>query len=264
MRKDEPADAMLLLFDEPQFSHNNVDAWSRSMTYPPLQFSPDGDGLITVVLAQFGAVIGRGLRGLLDEDRDLSIVGEELDCAALELAVAESRPRVAVLGETTLGGRSLLRRLWAVQPDIGLVVLVHRPTRAHGARLLESGVAAYLPLDAAAHEILSAIHLAAVGLQVLLSAPNGSLQATHVRGMASLTPRERDVLRGLSQGESNVDLGRRLHISTETVRTHVKHIFRKLGVDSRRELIDIPLPQDRAAPRYINHLPFTQRSPDGG
>lgn len=219
------------------------------MTYPPLQFPSDDNGRITVVLAQFGAVIGRGLRGVLDEDCDLSIVGEELDCAALELAVAQLRPRVAVLGETTLGGRSLLRRLWAVQPDIGLVVLAHRPTRAHGARLLESGVAAYLPLDAAAHDILSAIHLAAVGVQVLLSAPNGSLQAAQVRGMASLTRRERDVLRGLSQGESNADLGRRLHLSTETVRTHVKHILRKLGVDSRRELIDIPLPQDPDAPR---------------
>ncbi len=207
------------------------------------------NGRITVILAQFGAVVGRGLREVLGEDPDLSIVGEDLDRAALELAVVQLRPRVAVLGEAILDGRSLLRRLRAVQPDIGLVMLAHQPTPAHGARLLESGVAAYLPLDAAAHDILSAIHLAAVGTQMRLSAPNGSPKAAHAGGMASLTPRERDVLRRLSQGDSNADLARRLHISTETARTHVKHILHKLGVASRRELIDIPLPQDYDAPR---------------
>lgn len=128
-----------------------------------------------------------------------------------------------------------------------------------------SGVAACLSFDAPARDILSAVHLAADGKQMLLSAPNDSLQAAHVGGMASLTPRERDVLRRLSLGESNAEIARKLHVSTETVRTHVKHILGKLRVETRRDLIDIPLPQDQdvAPPIKITRF-LTQRSPDGG
>lgn len=202
-----------------------------------------GNGGISVVLGQFGTVIGCGLRQVLSEDRGLRVVGEGLDHTTLEVAVAELAPRVAVLGEASVTEGSVLKRLLAVQPDIGLVMLVYWPTRAYGARLLGSGVAACLSIDASAPELLGAIRLAADGKQVLASVPDGSIQATHYAAMASLTPREREVLRLLSLGKSNAQIALKLRISIETARTHVRHILGKLGAGRRQELLGVATPE---------------------
>jgi DNA-binding NarL/FixJ family response regulator len=196
-----------------------------------------------VVLGEFGTVIAWGLRQVLSRDRGLRVVGEDLDHAELEVAVAALAPRVAVLGEASVSGRSIFKRLWAVQPDIGLVVLAHGSVRAYGARLLGSGVAVCLSIDASASDILGAIRLAAAGKQVRACALDGSVQAAHYAGMASLTPREREVLRLLSLGESNAEIALKLGISTETVRTHVRHILGKLGLGKRQELAGIVIPE---------------------
>ncbi len=204
----------------------------------------DDDGRISVVLGQFGTVIDCGLRHVLGEDRGLHVVGECLDHAALEVTVAQLAPRVAVLSEASLAGGYVRKRLWAIQPNVGLVVLAHRPTRAYGARLLASGVAACVPIDASASDILGAIRLAADGKQVLTPTPDRSARAAHIASITSLTSRELEVLKLLSLGKANAEIALKLHIGIETARTHVGHILRKLGVHTRRELIDLPLPTD--------------------
>jgi DNA-binding NarL/FixJ family response regulator len=205
--------------------------------------TPGNAECIGVALGQFGAVIGCGLRQVLTDDREVSIVGEDLDHAALERVIAERAPRVVVLSEASVAEPSVCERLCAVRPGVVFVVIAQWSTHAYGARLLASGVAACLSIDASAAEIRSAIRLVANGQQVLAHPQDRSLRVAHVMGIASLTAREREVLRLLSLGEANATIAERLTISIETARTHVKSILRKLRVKTRRELVGVAIPE---------------------
>ncbi len=84
-----------------------------------------------------------------------------------------------------------------------------------------------------ARDVRHAIHLASRGLHVLPPAGRDSYEPS---GPAPLTAREADVLELLQGGQSNAEIAASLSVGIETVRTHARHIYRKLGVSSRREL----------------------------
>ncbi len=202
----------------------------------------DGDvRRIGVLLGEFGALTGRGLREILQEDRGLRIIGTDLDGPELERAVAQRAPRVVVLDESRVVELSMLKRLQAALPGVGIVVLAHHPTRAVGAQLLAVG-ATCLPDDTDVADVLVAIHFAANGKHML-----GPLEALPIRrhrsiGIESLTQRETEVLERLRLTQPNAEIAHALGISVETVRTHVARIRRKLGVQSRWELAGSPAP----------------------
>jgi DNA-binding NarL/FixJ family response regulator len=197
------------------------------------------DRAITVLVGEFGAVIGRGLGQILGEDRELRVAGTGLAQAELEAAVANCLAQVAILDESTVADPSVVARLRARRPDLGLLVLAHRPTRAYTVRLFAFGVTACLPKDASARDILRAIRLAADGTHVFATCVDRSSNVMVSGGIASLTPREREVLKLLSAGRANGAIAHALQISLETARTHVAHIYRQLGVSARTELLGI-------------------------
>jgi DNA-binding NarL/FixJ family response regulator len=120
-----------------------------------------------------------------------------------------------------------------VFPDTRLVVLANRPTAAECRQMLAFGATACLSKSTQARDVLHAIHLASRGMQVL---PPAGLEAHSGVGPEMLTPREADVLELLQNGRSNGEIANTLHVSVETVRTHTRRVYRKLGVRSRREL----------------------------
>ena len=195
---------------------------------------------LTVAVGQFAAITSLGLRQILSEDRGLDVVGTELDGAELQMAVERRAPRVVILDEARAAA-PLLRRLCAVSPRIGLLVLAHQPTRAYGVRLLAYGASACLSTEVPPETILSTIRLAADGTQAFASTTDGSTRRSRLVGIASLTPRERQVLTLLGRGESNARIALELQISIETARSHVARIYRKLGVSVRGELLGIEL-----------------------
>jgi DNA-binding NarL/FixJ family response regulator len=212
---------------------------------------------IGVVLGRFGSLVGHGLRQVLSEDRGLRIVAEELDGGVLERAAAESTAHVAMVSDVDVTGRASLTRLWAVRPNLGVVVLARQSTSTCP-RLLDRGVTACLTLDASSSEILGAIHLAAgqrqpAALVSVKCGPSAVSPSERSVGMASLTRREHDVLTLLSKGESNAEIAWQLHLGIETVRTYVALILGKLGTRTRLDLIDIPPPREPhgGAPRTI-------------
>jgi DNA-binding NarL/FixJ family response regulator len=103
------------------------------------------------------------------------------------------------------------------------------------------GVTACLSTDASALEIVQGIRLAADGRHVFVSMSSRSPAPARAVGMASLTRREREVLELLGRGRKNAEIAHVLHISTETARTHAKHVYSKLGVSSRAELLGIEM-----------------------
>jgi DNA-binding NarL/FixJ family response regulator len=104
--------------------------------------------------------------------------------------------------------------------------------------MLSFGATACLAKTTEARDVLNAIHLASRGMHVLPTTGAGRdmLVGDSMAGPELLTPREADVLDLLQRGCSNAEIAASLHVGVETVRTHARHIYRKLGVRTRREL----------------------------
>jgi DNA-binding NarL/FixJ family response regulator len=210
---------------------------------------------IAVVVGEFGAVIERGLLEVLGDDPRLRVLGAGLDHAALKDAVARGGARVVVLDEDSAATSSLPRRLCGALPGgshppgrgtqslsgVGLVVLAHRPTRAYAARIVAFGVTVCLSIDASELEIVRGVRLAAGGKHVFIAMSERSSRAARAVRSSALTDREREVLDRLSKGQRNAEIARELQISVETARMHTKHLYRKLGVSSRGELLGMEL-----------------------
>ncbi len=187
---------------------------------------------ILVALGRFDDLLARGLRGLVEDDPTLELVAEDVSAPQLTMVLRARRPRVVILDAARLRTPADVRNLTARHPGTHVMLLADRPSSVESAQLLAFGAAACLAKATQARDVLNAIHLASRGLQ--LTPRDGSGIAP---GSGLLTAREADVLAGLQQRRSNAQIAAELHISIETVRTHARHIYRKLGVSSRRELL---------------------------
>jgi DNA-binding NarL/FixJ family response regulator len=188
---------------------------------------------VSVVLSSFEDIVSLGLRALIDEDPNLELVASGVTPDRLTASLTEHAPRVAILNYGSLGSPNQLRDLSRDFPETRLVVLANRPTPTECRQMLGFGATACLAKNTEARDVLHAIHLASRGLTVL---PPATLDASNQVGPDLLTPREADVLELLQGGRSNAEIAQALHVSIETVRTHVRRIYRKLGVRTRREL----------------------------
>lgn len=197
----------------------------------------DERSCVTVLLARFEDLVGAGLRSLIAGDPNLRVVADDVPVAQLPAAIAEHAPRVALVNFGTLRAPAEIGRLHADHPDTRLVVLANHPTPGECAQLLALGATACLGKRVEGRDVLNTIHLASRGLHVLPHAtpatPGGALLPD------VLTPREADVLEQLQLGRSNAQIALALSISVETVRSHARSIFRKLGVKGRRELANL-------------------------
>jgi DNA-binding NarL/FixJ family response regulator len=188
---------------------------------------------ITVALAQFEDIVSRGLQALIDDDQNLRLVAADVAQGRLASTLAEHRPDVAILNFGSLSSPAELRDLHARLPDTQLLVLANNPSTAECRQMIGFGATACLTKSTEARDVLHAIYLASRGLQVL---PPAGIQAYEPTGPTPLTAREADVLELLQDGRSNAEIAGLLHVGIETVRTHARNIYRKLGVSSRREL----------------------------
>jgi DNA-binding NarL/FixJ family response regulator len=187
---------------------------------------------IRVVLGRFEDLTAHGLRSLLAGDEVIEVVATDVEPGSVEAVLAEHVPDVVILNFGSLASTIEIQRLHQAHPDTRIVVLANRPTAAESNQMLAFGATACLSKETQARDILTALHLASRGLQVL---PPTTAEPLPL-GPELLTPREADVLEHLRQGRSNAEIALALHVSVETVRTHRRNIYRKLGVRTRREL----------------------------
>jgi DNA-binding NarL/FixJ family response regulator len=187
----------------------------------------------SVLLTRFEDLVARGLRALIEDDASLDLVAADIPHASLARALEHHRAEVAILEFGSLRSPAEVREIRAAFPTTRLLVLADRPTTTESRQLLAFGAAACLPKSAQARDIINAIHLASRGLQVL---PAWAADPPYPHGPEPLTVREGEVLELLHDGRSNAEIAAALQISVETVRTHARHVYRKLGVRSRREL----------------------------
>jgi DNA-binding NarL/FixJ family response regulator len=189
---------------------------------------------ITVVIAHFDDLFARGLRELLESDPSLAIVAAEVEHRRIGVVLRAHRPDVAILDIGALGKLAEVRELSDSHPGTRLILLCNDPAPAECAQLLAFGASACLGRDTQSRDLINAIHLASRGLQVLPRPTAGRGGGPVAAGL--LTKREAEVLPLLQQGRSNAQIALALQVGVETVRTHARNIYRKLGVASRREL----------------------------
>jgi DNA-binding NarL/FixJ family response regulator len=148
---------------------------------------------------------------------------------------------VAIVNFGSLRSPIEVRDLHAGHPATRLVVLANHPSPSECNQMLAFGATACLSKETQARDILNAIHLASRGLHVLPKTAR-EFGLTEPPGPELLTPREADVLELLQLGRSNAQIAMELNVGVETVRTHARNIYRKLGVKTRRELATLGAP----------------------
>ena len=198
---------------------------------------------VSVVVAKFEDLVAIGLTHLVDEDPNLRILDDEVLPSAIERAIETHEPDVAVLNFGSLTSTAQVFQLHQSYPETRLVVLANRPTASECNQMLSFGATACLSKETQGRDVVNAIHLASRGMHVLpRSAEMGNGDAG-VKGSELLTPREADVLELLQDGATNAQIAQALSIGLETVRTHARNIYRKLGIGSRRDLARLARPE---------------------
>ncbi len=192
---------------------------------------------ITVVIAHFDDLFAGGLRELIDRDPSLAIVAADVELRRIAVVLRAHHPDVAILDAGALGKLADVRELSAGNPGTRLVLFGSDPAPVECAQVLAFGASAYLGRDTQSRDVINAIHLASRGLQVIPLTPAG-LGGGRVASGGLLSRREAEVLPLLQQGHSNAQIALELKVGVETVRTHARNIYRKLGVSSRRQLAE--------------------------
>jgi DNA-binding NarL/FixJ family response regulator len=197
---------------------------------------------IKLLIADDHEVVRCGLRSLMD-DTDIEIVaeaesGEEAVRMALELDVD------IILMDIRMpdgDGLNALGRIKLDKPDVPILMLSTYDNPTYVARAVALGASGYVLKGADRDRLLNAIHSAAAGESVWtrdeLRRVTGALATPRLAADVEvpLTHRESEVLRQLALGLTNKEIAQALHISYETVKEHVQHILRKIGVSDRTQ-----------------------------
>lgn len=197
------------------------------------------NGPVSVALARFEDLVARGLRAMIEGDPTLELVAVDVAHDALEAVLRERAPQVALVNFGSLRAAADVRQLARRYPATRLIVLGNRPSPQESSQMLAFGATACLSKETQTRDVLNAIHLASRGLRVLpRMSPDPDASAPV--GPEVLTAREAEVLELLQRRQSNAQIAAALHVGVETVRTHARNIYRKLGVRTRRELVPGP------------------------
>jgi DNA-binding NarL/FixJ family response regulator len=190
---------------------------------------------VTVVLAHFDDLLALGLKALIERDPSVTLLACDVDPSRISTVLQGHHPQVAILSATALRHPSQVRELRMAHPQTHIVLLADRCSSADCAQMLAFGASACLCRATQSRDVLNAIHLASRGLQVLPHTEQTADAGVTIESDL-LTMREAEVLGLLRERRQNAQIAAELHISVETVRTHARNIYRKLGVSSRREL----------------------------
>ncbi|MDO8586922.1 MAG: response regulator transcription factor [Armatimonadota bacterium] len=202
---------------------------------------------ITVLIADDHAILREGLTGLLEEQDDIRIVGAAVNGADAVAKARELKPDVLVLDliMPEMDGITALEVIAREAPDTRTIVLTGVDDDDLLARSIKAGAVGYLLKDVASSQLMDAIRAVAGGgcwmpsdlTQKLVRAIAEDRPTSERDRLGLLTPRELEVLRCIGEAASNLAIAKKLFISEHTVKAHVTHIFEKLGLSTRQELV---------------------------
>ncbi len=195
--------------------------------------------MIRVLVADDHPVVRGGIVALLSTAADLEVVGQAADGhEAVRLAI-ELSPDVVLMDLRMPGleGDEATARILAARPAIRVVILTTYESDATILTAIEAGASGYLLKAAPQEEILAGVRSVARG-EVALAPSIAALLVKRIAApVITLSPRERQVLALVAEGESNPSIAKRLFVSEATVKTHLLHAFEKLEVNDRTRAV---------------------------
>jgi DNA-binding NarL/FixJ family response regulator len=195
---------------------------------------------IRVLIVDDHPVVRDGLRGVLDGEPDMQVVGEAGHGAEALVRVRAAPVDIVLmdLRMPTMGGVEAIGELRRMAPEVRVLVLTTYDTDRDVLPAIEAGATGYLLKDTPREELLRAVRAAHRGEAVLSPAVAGRLMG-QVRAPArdALSAREMEVLRFVAAGSTNRETAKRLFISEATVKTHLLHIYAKLEVRDRASAV---------------------------
>jgi len=193
----------------------------------------------SVLVVDDHALVRTGVVKIITHEPDLEVVAEAANGAEAVEAYAKHRPDVTLLDlrMPVLEGVEAVRRIRELDPQAKVIVLTTYDTDEDITRALKAGAKAYALKDISAEELVACIHDVINGKTYLAPAAAAKL----AEGMARIqvTPRELSALRLMADGQSNKEIANALGISERTVKSHLGHLFEKLGVTSRTEAVKV-------------------------
>ncbi len=199
---------------------------------------------IRILIADDHPVVREGLAGMLAGQPDLEVVAQAGDGQQAVTLWQQHQPDVVLmdLRMPDMDGVEAIAAIRQQWPSAPILVLTTYDSDADIVRAIEAGATGYLLKDTPREELFRAIRAAARGESVLAPAVAARLM-TRMRNPAeeNLSPREIEVLQLVAKGHSNREIGKVLHISTATVKTHLIHIFDKLAVSDRTAAVTAAL-----------------------
>ena len=169
----------------------------------------------------------------------IEVVGRARDGEEALEKIEQRKPNVALVDVRMpkLAGIELARRASRLAPDTAIVLYTGYSDRAQLTEALDAGVRGFVLKEAPMDDLIRALLSVASGGTYVDPVLAGTLASSMGSKSTQLTQRERDVLRLLADGLSNEEIGKRLFISAETVRTHVRKAMDKLDADTRTQAV---------------------------
>jgi DNA-binding NarL/FixJ family response regulator len=203
---------------------------------------------VRILLADDHKLIRGGLRLVIDQQPDLSVIGEADDGRQAVELTKSLKPKVVVMdiGMPNLNGIEAARQITAMRPDTAVIILSMHSDEGYVLRALGAGARSYLLKDSATTDLVQAIRAVVEGKSFFSPAVSKVLLEDYVRKLRRsgaedsydlLSPREREVLQLVAEGKSNKEVAGLLNLSVYTVETHRAKIMQKLNLNGVPELI---------------------------
>lgn len=203
---------------------------------------------IRILLADDHNVMRKGLRLLLENESDFTVVGEAADGRQAVAKAEETKPDVAVLdiAMPNLSGIEAAQRIISASPHTAVVILSMHSDESYVLRALKAGAKGYLLKDSAEGDLIAAIRAVCQGKTFFSPEISKMLVEDYIREIRTrgvddsyelLTSREREILQLSAEGKTNKEIAASLNLSPYTVETHRRNLLEKLDLHSAADLI---------------------------
>lgn len=191
--------------------------------------------MISLLIVDDHPVVRNGLRGIFTGDPEFEVLGEAADGKEAVALTLARRPQVVLMDLRMPGGDGVtaIRELAERAPGTRVLVLTTYGDDADVLPAIDAGATGYLLKDAPREELLRGVRAAARGESVLSPAVAATVLGRVREPAGPLSPRELEVLTLVARGASNREAAAQLFISEATVKTHLLHVYAKLGVNDR-------------------------------